>query len=93
MNNKDPEILQRRAIIDWSETRSLYNWITWMDLDCESGITVGMFGTLYFAGFLISSLLCTPLSDKYGRKSMFIIGGIAQIGTFLGQLLFKTLNT
>ena len=91
-NNQDPDILQRRAIPDWSQTRSLQNWITWLDLDCVSGVTIGLFGTLYFAGFLISSLAFSPMSDKYGRKIVFLIGGIAQIGTFLGMLLFKTLN-
>lgn len=33
------------------------------------------------------------MSDKYGRKPMFIIGAIAQVFTFLGMLIFKTLTS
>jgi len=36
-----------------------------------------MFGTLYFLGFLISSLIFPPMSDRVGRKRMFMFGAFA----------------
>ena len=52
---------------------------------------MGLFGTLYFLGFLISSITFPPMSDRLGRKRMFMLGALAQVFTFLGMLLFKTL--
>jgi MFS transporter, putative metabolite transport protein len=62
-------------------------------MHCESRLKVGMFGTLYFLGFLISSLIFPPMSDRVGRKKMFMLGAFAQVFTFLGMLFFKTLTS
>lgn len=53
---------------------------------------VGFFGTLYFLGFLISSLFFPPLSDKIGRLKMFLIGSVVQLFTFLIMLYVKNLS-
>jgi len=63
-----------------------------MDLHCANNYQIGMFGSLYFAGFLISCLIFPPLSDKYGRKNLFLLGGFAQMIVVLVMLLDKSIE-
>ena len=39
---------------------------------CAGGFTISLFGMLFFAGFAISSLIVPVLSDKYGRRNIFL---------------------
>jgi len=67
----DPSLLSWR--VDWSARYSLHNWISQLNLHCASSFEIGLFGTLYFAGYLVSCAIFPPLSDKFGRK-IFTIG-------------------
>jgi MFS family permease len=37
-----------------------------------------MFGGCYFAGYVISMLICQPIVDEYGRKWTFFIARFSQ---------------
>jgi MFS family permease len=87
--DKDPAVQAKSWRVDWNDPHSLWNWTTWLDLHCDS-MYVGFFGTLYFLGFLISSLIFPPMSDRIGRKKMFMVGSLIQFLTFIGMLLFKS---
>ncbi|CDW72340.1 organic cation [Stylonychia lemnae] len=78
--------------IQWDSTHSLKNWITWLNLHCADNYKIGMFGSLYFAGFLISCLIFPPLSDKYGRKDLFLMGGLSQLIVISIMLLDKSIE-
>ena len=58
---------------------SLYNWIEQFDLECAPKSEFGLFGSIYFAGAVISSLIVPRISDKYGRKLITIIGLMAHM--------------
>lgn len=60
--------------IDWDNSRSLHNWVTNLNMHCSDNIILGYFGSLYFLGFLISSIIFPPLSDKVGRLKIFMAG-------------------
>lgn len=51
---------------------TLDNWIRKFNLDCASESVIGSFGMLFFFGFSIGSLFVARLSDKYGRKKIFL---------------------
>jgi len=39
-----------------------------MNLLCESKFKIGLFGSCYFLGELITFIVVPPLADAYGRK-------------------------
>lgn len=74
--------------IDWTSRYSLNNWISTLNMHCSSSFEIGVFGSLFFAGFLFSCAVFPPLSDKYGRK-IFVIGVcFVQVAAFICMVLF-----
>ena len=59
--------------VDWTNRFSLNNWISILDMHCSSSFEIGLFGSLFFAGYLLSCAIFPPLSDKFGRK-IFTVG-------------------
>jgi OCT family organic cation transporter-like MFS transporter 4/5 len=77
------------AEINWEDNRSLRNWIVEFDLACAPRWMIGMQGSSYFIGFVISSFTFLPLSDFLGRKKTLIISFLMHI-VFLGGGLLVT---
>ena len=70
--------------VDYTNTRSLNNWMTEHKLYCESRFYIGLFGSMYFIGEVFSGLLL-KLSDHYG--SVFIIQIVALFQVVLTLLM------
>jgi MFS family permease len=62
----------RETLIDWSNPYSLNNWVNQIDLYCASSFEIGLFGSMFFFGYLISCVVFPPLADVYGRKPFVI---------------------
>ncbi|CAI2368137.1 unnamed protein product [Moneuplotes crassus] len=54
--------------INWNEERSIHNWITEMNLYCAEKWKIGLFGSMYYLGSLLGTIVFINLSDIYGRK-------------------------
>ena len=54
--------------IDYTNPKSLNNWITKFDLHCNNNFEIGLFASIDILGFLFASIMVTPKSDIYGRK-------------------------
>ena len=52
---------------------SIDNYSYKFDLYCNKKYFIGLFGTCYFFGAMIGSVLIAPLVDKYGRERIFKI--------------------
>ena len=52
--------------VDYSDSLSLHNWVQELDMYCYSDYQIGLFGSMYFFGYAISSLLI-KFSDWLGR--------------------------
>ena len=76
--------------VDWTYSNSLHNWVTWLDLYCVESYQLGIFGSLYFLGFLISCLIFPPLSDKYGRRNFFMLGALLQLLAISAKMTFRS---
>ena len=77
--------------LDYEQSETIYNWIAQMDLYCISKFEIGLFGSIYFIGFVISGFLLM-LADRYGRRTMTFYGVIlASISAYL-LFLCKNLN-
>ena len=57
-----------------NEKRYINNWVnpSKLNLTCEDDAIIGLIGSVYFAGFAISSGIVPPISDILGRKWIFI---------------------
>lgn len=59
--------------------RSLINWVDKFDMTCAPKNKFGYFGSLYFAGLVLGSLILPRLSDKLGRKKLSALGGMLHV--------------
>ena len=55
------------------EPKSLHNWVEQLDMKCKSNSEIGLIGTMYFVGIILSVLIVPRLSDLYGRKWPIIV--------------------
>ena len=64
------------AEISWEivedSTHTLDNWMSKYDLTCESPYLISSFGMSFFFGFFLGSFFLPSMSDKMGRKSIFL---------------------
>ena len=77
--------------VDWTSKYSLDNWIISLDLHCYDSYAIGMFGTLFFGGYLLSCAVFPPLADKYGRKIFIIISSVSQALALAVLLIYPNL--
>ena len=54
--------------VNWDEERSIKNWISDMNLFCTEKWKIGLFGSMYYFGSFLGSLVFINVSDIYGRK-------------------------
>ena len=64
--------------VNYDSESSLHNWIEEYDLHCSSSVYIGLFGSIFFVAFVISSLIFPPLSDCLGRKPIARMGIVVQ---------------
>lgn len=63
------------------DSQYINNWVEQFDLICESKKRVGFIGACYFIGVIMATTLVPIgwLSDKYGRKWIFILSMLIEI--------------
>ena len=66
--------------INWENSTSLHNWIEQLDLACKKDSTVAWIGSIIFLGWMLASVVIPPLSDRLGRKWIFITFLILNLG-------------
>lgn len=72
-----------------SDPTSLYNWIDTFDLVCAPKSEFGYFGSTFFIGLVIGSVILPRLSDNYGRRRLALFGILLHV--FGGiNILFTT---
>ena len=55
------------------EKTSLHNWVEQLDLKCKSNSEIGLIGTMYFVGVVLSVLIVPRMADLHGRKWPILI--------------------
>ncbi len=58
--------------VNESAPTSLQNWYTQLNLACVSKSTMAFIGMSFFLGWTVSASFIPRLSDKYGRKIIFL---------------------
>ena len=78
--------------VNWDSTYSLFNWVEEYDLHCAGKSTFGMFGSMYFLGVVIFSMITPPLADKIGRKKVLVVSSILQLIAMIIQISSRSLS-
>lgn len=55
-------------LIDTESIYTVKNWITNLNMYCASSFEIGFFGSCFFVGMMVASLVFPPLADIYGKK-------------------------
>lgn len=71
---------------EWSDERTLHNFITDFDLLCDSHFEIGFFAQSYFIGLMIMSAITPYFQDKYGRWKVFQIASTVNLLVLIGFL-------
>ena len=79
-------------IIDWSDQRSIHNWVEKMDLICEPKWKIALLGSLVFIGWGSTLSWLPRLADKFGRKPLFLLGIYLDLVYYIGIYLCHNLN-
>ena len=86
---QDPSIIFE---IDHDSDSSLYNWVQQFDLQCAPKKKFGLFGSIFFAGVVIGSLILPRLSDIVGRKKLAILGNLVHLAAVFITLISHSLS-
>ena len=62
---------------------TIQNWITRMNLYWISKFELGLFGSLYFLGFVFGALTLLRLGDIFGRKPIWLFTSISLLFVYL----------
>ena len=68
--------------------KTIYNWITQLGIQCAPKYQTSLFGSLFWVGVLISSILLT-FTSKYGRRINMLVGAWFTVVVFT-TLVFVT---
>jgi hypothetical protein len=64
---------------DFSSKYTLHNWVEESNLWCTGKFQIGLFGSIIFLGYGVSSFLVNPLSDKYGRRFVLLLATLMHV--------------
>ena len=84
----NPDIKYR---IDWDFYSSLHNWVEDLDLVCTAKSVIGLFGSMYFAGWAAGASFIPRLSDLYGRKLILFVSMAIHLFVYLAILLSRNM--
>lgn len=70
-----------RWSVDEDSPKSLNNLIKQYDMTCDSKVTISLFATMYFIGYMLGSMIWPPLSDMRGRKKLFMAANLSHFIT------------
>ena len=54
--------------IDWSERKSIHNWVEQLNLQCADPFQIGLLGSMYLVGVTALGVWVSRAGDLWGRK-------------------------
>ena len=81
---KDPSVLSFHPNMELHD--SYINWISHYNLTCIDGAHIGMIGSCFFIGWILTLMFIPRLSDTNGRNKFIIFANVIQ--TMAYALLF-----
>jgi len=78
--------------VDEGSNETLHNWITSLDLLCTSNFKLGLFGSLYFVGFVVGAITLLRLGDIYGRRPVLLFTSSSYLLLYILLFFANDLN-
>ena len=75
-----------------SEPEYLDNWVEQYDLLCEPKWRIGLIGSFFWIGVLVTMIPVTWIADKYGRKLVVMISYVIFMIAVIGIMLASDIN-
>lgn len=76
---------------DESDPEYFDNWVEKFDLLCEPKWKVGLLGSCFFIGVLLTIIIVPKLADVYGRRPLFLITMYVSIFAQIGIMIVEDL--
>ena len=70
----------------------LDNWVPKLDMLCKPQSEIGLLGSFFFLGAMMSIFWIPKYADKYGRKNIILAGLTVQVVTCIGFAYNKSLK-
>lgn len=74
------------------DNESLTNWVQQYDLACVKSSKIGLIGSIYFLGWVISLIILPRVADNFGRKWIYLGGMVLTVVVYTGVLLSNSVN-
>ena len=65
------------------------NWIMRYDLHCASSSKIGMIGSSFFLGWVLTLVIFPRISDIYGRQKLVFFGNLISLLAFIVLLMSR----
>ena len=59
--------------INYDSKHTRINWIEKFGLYCNHSFEIGLFGSVFFVGYVATCMFVPYLAEKYGRKKFVIL--------------------
>ena len=82
---KDPTVLSFHPNMELHD--SYINWISHYNLTCIDGAHIGMIGSCFFIGWILTLMFIPRLSDTNGRNKFIIVSNVIQTMAFFVVIL------
>ena len=74
--------------VNWKDSESIHNFIEQFNFYCQPDFFIGLIGAIFLLGIVVGCSTLTRLGDVYGRKPIYLLGMIMNLG-----FTFFTLGT
>ena len=69
--------------IDWSSKTSIHNWQQDFDMMCIPKVKIGLIGSVWFVGWVLTLPFIPRLADIYGRSKLVRIAAVSDLVLFV----------
>lgn len=84
-----PSVDHVRIVTD--NSKYINNFIEKYELACSSKFLIGLIGGIFFFGWMLGSVIITPLADKIGRKKVMLTCMLIQMAVMTTIILNDSL--
>jgi MFS family permease len=77
--------------VDWSQERSIHNWVEQMGLQCADPFQIGLLGSMYLVGVTVVGVFVSRAGDIWGRKWPGVISGLLALPLLIALIFSKSI--
>ena len=79
-------------VVNYTNATSLHNWVEQYDLVCTDDFQIGLIGSMFFVGWCVTLLIVPLISDKKGRKWIFLVSVVIMASSMVVMTFTSSLT-